>query len=154
MVIDTNVVVAQAKSWLHKLTLIVIGAAAGLSQTVTDKTQDYLEKTKDLPAIVDSIQTPLDEAFSDTLDTGKDVLINTQEKADQIVTKVGEEVVKAGKKVDAVAGKVSKKIQDKLKRVDDLGCKIGSSKDPRCAPPLPEPKPVKRSTGNWQHSPS
>ena len=128
MVIDTNEVVKKAKDLFHRLTLIVIGAAAGLSSTVADKTQDYLDKTKDLPAMVD-------EELSQHAEEAKDVLVNTQKKADQVVTKIGTTAVKAGKKVDAAAKVVSKKIQDKLKSLDDLGCKIGS------CPPKPEPKP-------------
>ena len=139
MVIDTDVVKSHVKDWLHRITLIVIGAAAGLSSTVSDKANDYLEKTKDLPAIVD-------QELSEHAEEAKDVLVNVQNKADKAVTKVGKTAVAAGKKVDAVVSKASKKIQDKLKSLDELGCKVGS-----CKPPIPEPKP--RSAGNWAHSP-
>jgi hypothetical protein len=131
MVIDTDVVKAKAKSLLHRLALIVIGAAAGLSSTVHDKTQDYLEKTKDLPAIVEEASQ---DALSGAAAAGQEALVNTQAKADQIVTKIGKTAVKAGKKVDAAAKVVSKKIQDKLKPLDELGARIGA--------PIPKPKPV------------
>ena len=146
MVIDTSVVVEKAKSLFHRLTLIVIGAAAGLSSaslTVTDKAQDYLEKTKDLPAIVDK---ELSEAADNAGAAGYEVLVNTQKKADQAVTTIGKTAVKAGKKVDAAAKVVSKKIQDKLKTLDDIGQRIGHKEVPK-----PEPKPERQPKRNFNN---
>jgi hypothetical protein len=136
MIIDTAHLKEKAKTLLHRLTLIIIGAAAGLS-SVGDKTKDYLQKTQELPAIVA-------ETTNDAAEQAKDVLVTTQKKADLVVTTVGKTAVKAGKKVDVVVSKASKKIQDKLKPLDELGAKIGS-------PPKPKPKPAKPVKRNFNN---
>lgn len=129
MVIDTSGWGSSILNGLRTAVMCLIGAAAGLQglpdsfkvgvSIPTDKFEEYLEKTKDLPGIV--------------AEESKRVLVTTQKKADKAVTKVGKTVVNAGKKVDAVAKKVSTKIQDRLKPVDALGCKL-NPKHGSCSP--------------------
>lgn len=118
-------------SAIAKKVRAVVLVAAGFTASVAMSIPSYFEQTKELPAIV------AEEAQQ------------AGEKLNAATDVVNEHIQKGVEKAKQATKPVKKAVQKAAKKVDEFGCKIGSAKDPRCAPPLvvappplPEPKPL------------
>ena len=121
--IDLSAIAKKAKA----VVLVAFGFAASAAMSLPS----YFEQTKELPAIVEQ------EAQQ------------AGEKLNQVTNDVNAHIQQGVEKAKTAVKPVKKAVKKAAKKVDEFGCKIGSAKDPRCAPPpvellppLPEPKPA------------